>query len=404
MSYLYEYLLFLAQAVTLTVVVLIVLSALASFGNRRSAPSSGHLAVTKLNDQLEDYRNDLRGLLLEKDAYKQLTKAEERESKAKAKADKEAEKKKAEAQPQATATDEAEADTQQPSPTLPVAKPLPGRPRLFVVDFEGDIQASKVDHLSHAITAVLTVASIEDEILVRVESPGGLVHAYGLAASQLARIRSREIPLTVAVDKVAASGGYMMAAVANRIISAPFAVLGSIGVVAQVPNVHRLLKKNDVDVEVLTAGKYKRTLTILGENTEEGREKFVEELEVTHELFQEHVSRFRPAVDIEAVATGEAWYGERAIGMKLVDEIMTSDDYMIKSCESRDVLQVSWKEDKKPLDRLFERIQAGIRSLSNRWASQAMPTPSMSVDSRHSTWLGRMHSSNWTTKVDFNDE
>lgn len=361
MTYLYQYLLFLAQAVTIAAVVVVILAAMASFGARRSQGGSndGHLAVTQLNEQLEETRDNLRALLLDKDALKLLNK---QEAKA-AKAAKTAKPSPAPAAPdQDAAGEDAGSDTAEEAatPRLQVAEPLPGRPRLFVIDFEGDLQASRVEQLRREITALLTVASRQDEVLVRVESPGGLVHAYGLAASQLARIRARDIPLTVAVDKVAASGGYMMACVANRILSAPFAVIGSIGVVAQVPNVHRLLKNNDIDVEVLTAGKFKRTLTVVGENTEEGREKFIEELEITHELFQQHIGQYRPAVDLETVATGEAWYGERAIDLQLVDELVTSDDYMTVSCAERDVLLLNWQVEKKPLDRLMQRAQAAL--------------------------------------------
>ena len=167
------------------------------------------------------------------------------------------------------------------------------------------------------------------------------------------RVRNQGIPLTAVVDKVAASGGYLMAAVANKIVAAPFAVVGSIGVVAQVPNVHRLLKKNDVDVEVLTAGKYKRTLTLLGENTEEGREKFQQELEDVHALFQEFVVENRPEMDIATVATGEAWYGSRALELNLVDRLATSDEYLMVACEDKDVFQVEWKQSSKPLERLL---------------------------------------------------
>lgn len=386
MSYLYQYLLFLAQAVTIAVVVLVIFSGLASLGSRRSqgGASDGHLTVTKLNEQLEDTRNDLRSMLLDKDAFKELSKREAKQRKREAKL---TAKNAAKSMPKSDSDETADAEetTEVASEgtdsstgidgRLQVAEPLPGRPRLFVIDFEGDIQASRVEQLRREITALLTVASLEDEVLVRVESPGGLVHAYGLAASQLARVRDRKIPLTVAVDKVAASGGYMMAAVANRILSAPFAVVGSIGVVAQVPNVHRLLKKNDIDVEVLTAGKYKRTLTVVGENTEEGREKFIEELEVTHALFQEHIAHFRPAVDVAAVATGEAWYGERAIAMQLVDELITSDDYLLSACGERDVLLLKWQVEKKPLDRLLERTQLLVSAVMRRLAGGTDGSP-----------------------------
>jgi len=210
----------------------------------------------------------------------------------------------------------------------------PATKRLFVLDFKGDVQASQVDQLREEITALLLLSKPEDEVLVRVESPGGVVHGYGLAASQLSRLRDRQIPLTVAVDKVAASGGYMMACVANRIIAAPFAIIGSIGVVAQVPNFNRLLKKYDVDYKEYTAGEYKRTVSILGEITPQGEQKFLAQLADTHELFKSFVSQKRPAAQIQEIATGEHWYAERALSLGLVDQIITSDDYLLQAYQA----------------------------------------------------------------------
>src|SRR5690606_11055820 len=201
------------------------------------------------------------------------------------------------------------------------------KPRVFVLDFDGDIKASATDNLRHEVTALLSLASAEDEVVLRLESGGGMVHGYGLAASQLARIRQAGVPLTVCVDKVAASGGYMMACIGDKVLSAPIAILGSIGMVAQLPNVHRLLKKHDIDFEVLTAGEYKRTLTVFGENTEKGREKFQEDLETTHELFKNFVGRYRPQLSIDEIATGEVWLGVSALNKHLVDELKTSDEY-----------------------------------------------------------------------------
>ena len=204
----------------------------------------------------------------------------------------------------------------------------PSRRRVFVLDFIGDLQASGVDALRQEVTAVLTRARSDDEVVVRVESAGGLVHGYGLVASQLNRIVAAGVRLTVCVDKVAASGGYLVACVADQILAAPFAVLGSIGVVAQIPNIHRLLKRHDVDVELLTAGKYKRTLTVLGENTEEGRQKFQHDLDATHALFKRHVAERRARLDIDSVATGEIWLGTDALAKGLIDRIQTSDEYL----------------------------------------------------------------------------
>nr|EKS1069935.1 protease SohB [Cronobacter sakazakii] len=206
-----------------------------------------------------------------------------------------------------------------------------------------------------------------DEVLVRLESPGGVVHGYGLAASQLQRLRERQIPLTIAVDKVAASGGYMMACVANNIVAAPFAIIGSIGVVAQIPNFNRLLKRNDIDIELHTAGQYKRTLTLLGENTEEGREKFREDLNETHHLFKEFVHSMRPSLDIDAVATGEHWYGVQAKEKGLVDEISTSDDLIIARMAEREVVSLRYMQRKRLMDRFTGSAAQSLDRLLLRW-------------------------------------
>jgi serine protease SohB len=346
MDFVYEYLMFLAQAVTIVVAVLIVISSIASLGMKQAhVAEEGHLKVTKLNDRLRNLRFTMEDSLLTADEAK---KQHKRETKEAAKAAKSEAKSKA----KSAKHDGGERDGE-------------SSPRAYVARFEGDVRASAIDHLRLEISSILTMATPEDEVIVCVESPGGMVHSYGLAASQLMRVRSKGIPLTVAVDKVAASGGYMMAAVANKILAAPFALVGSIGVVAQVPNVHRLLKKNDVDVEVLTAGKYKRTLTTFGENTEEGREKFIEELEDIHALFQEFVAENRVDLDMDKIATGEAWYGKRALDLNLVDQLLTSDEYLMGLCEERDVYEVKWEEAKKPIDRLLGKVSGTFDRANN---------------------------------------
>lgn len=204
------------------------------------------------------------------------------------------------------------------------------KPALYVIDFHGDIRATQVDQLRDEITSVLSIAKPEDEVMIRLDSPGGAVNGYGLAASQLQRIRDKNIPLTVCIDKVAASGGYLMACVANQIIAAPFAIIGSIGVVAQIPNFHRFLKKNNIDVELLTAGEYKRTLTLFGENTDKGREKFQEDLDQIHVAFRDYIIKRRSKIDIDKVATGEHWLASDGYELQLVDKLSTSDDYLIE--------------------------------------------------------------------------
>ena len=321
MEFIYEYGLFLAQAVTFVAAILIVAASLVALGQRQKADQhEGHIEVRDVNEKYHHIGEHIQQLVVEPDVLKATRKAEKKTEKAKRKA---ARKK------QGKGVDDTER-----------------RKCLYVLDFEGDIKASAADNLREEISAVLPQVKPGDELLVRVESPGGMVHGYGLAASQLQRIRDAGVPLTIAVDKVAASGGYMMACVANRIIAAPFAVIGSIGVLAQLPNFHRLLKKHDIDFELFTAGEYKRTVTMFGENTEKGREKFTQELEETHALFKDFVSANRPGLDIAKVATGEIWYGRKAIDVGLVDELQTSDAFVQGRLADWDVFEVRFVHKK----------------------------------------------------------
>ena len=370
MDFLFEYLMFLGQVVTLVVAFLIIASSLAGLSGRQHG-DQGHLVIRKLNERVRELRFTMENHLLTaeeaKRQHKSESKSEKAEAKKAAKAAKLAAKQKPGVKKTAVADEQGDSDAgTEGQGVAEVAPKLEGqKDRTFVIHFDGDTAASGVDFLSVEISAVLTMAGANDEVVICLESPGGMVHSYGLAASQMMRIRNKGIPLTAIVDRVAASGGYLMAAVANKILAAPFAVIGSIGVVAQIPNLHRLLKKNDVDVEVLTAGKYKRTLTLLGENTDEGREKFREELEDVHALFQEFVAENRPELDIEAVATGEAWYGKRALELNLVDGLATSDEYLIELCETRDVFEVTWEETKKPIDRVLDKFNGLLDRVSH---------------------------------------
>ncbi|CCJ75504.1 protease SohB [Cronobacter muytjensii] len=335
-----EYGLFLAKIVTVVVAIAIVIALIANLTQRKKA-QRGELRVTRLGEEYKEMKEEVAAALLDPHQHKQWHKNQKKKNKQEAKAAK-ARAKRGEA--------------------VPASKPT-----LYVLDFKGSIDAHEVSALREEVTAVLAVAKPEDEVLLRLESPGGVVHGYGLAASQLQRLRERQIPLTVAVDKVAASGGYMMACVANKIVAAPFAIIGSIGVVAQIPNFNRLLKRNDIDIELHTAGQYKRTLTLLGENTEEGREKFREDLNETHQLFKGFVHSMRPSLDIDAVATGEHWYGVQAQEKGLVDEISTSDDLIIARMQEREVVSLRYMQRKRLMDRFTGSAAQSVDRLLLRW-------------------------------------
>ena len=226
------------------------------------------------------------------------------------------------------------------------------RPNVFVLEFKGDLFASAVRNLREEVTAITVVAGKDDEVVIRLESAGGAVPHYGLAAAQLLRLRDKALKVTVCIDRIAASGGYMMACVADKIIAAPFAIIGSIGVVAQVPNLYRLLKKHDVDFQEMTAGEFKRTVSVFGEITERGRKKFQEELEDTHLLFKEFVKAHRPKLDLEQVATGEHWLARRGLELGLVDQLRTSDEYLVDRAHEANLYQVSFERARSLRERL----------------------------------------------------
>ena len=349
-EFFYEYGLFFLKALTFVIaIVVIVVAVVATASRSRGAPGAsheGHIEIKKYNERLEDLQDALTYSLLDPVEQKEADKEKKEKRKAEKKASKAAAKKarKQRGDGETIIKDKA-------------------KPRLYVLDFDGDIRASEVEKLRREITAVLTSATTDDEIVVRLESGGGMVTSYGLAASQLDRIRDKKIPLTICVDKVAASGGYMMACVADKLVAAPFAVLGSIGVVAQIPNFHRLLKELNIDFELLTAGKYKRTLTVFGENTDEAREKFLEDIERIHGQFKQYVGERRPELDLEKVATGEIWSGQDTIDLKLADELSTSDQYLIDACDEREVLVLSYKEKKNLMDRFSLGIQGTVEAV-----------------------------------------
>jgi len=334
LEFITEYGLFLAKTVTFVIAVMVIVGVLAGLSGRVRKHTRGELEITHLNEIMDEMGSALQGAMSNPSEQKQLKKQKKKEVKASKKASK-----------------------KEPSE----------KKRVFLLDFKGDIKASAAANLREEITAVLSQAKPEDEIVVRLESAGGMVHSYGLAASQLDRIKKKGIPLTVCVDKVAASGGYMMACVADKILAAPFSILGSIGVVAQLPNFNRLLKKHDVDVELHTAGEHKRTLTMFGENTDEGREKFVEDLEDTHELFKNFVSQHRDSVDINAIATGDIWLGTRAKALSLVDELMTSDEYLVECAADANIYEVKYAQHKSLPEKVGLAAESSADRLLLRW-------------------------------------
>ncbi len=330
MEYLWQLGLFAGKALLIVVAIVTILIVFFSLISRQRALH--HLDVENLNEKHKGLADLLKGQILDKKQIKAEKKSQKKEEK---------------------------------------VQKDPKRARAYVIDFEGDIRASNVSCLREEITTVLRVARPGDEVIIRLESSGGLVHSYGLAAAQLERVRKQNLNLTVCVDKVAASGGYMMACVANKIIAAPFAILGSVGVLAQVPNFHRLLKKHDIDYQELTAGEYKRTISVLGEITPQGKEKFLEQISDTHALFKEFVAAHRPQVKLDEVATGEHWFGLRALNLKLADAIDTSDAYISQLEKDHDIYRVAYEAKKKLSEKIASAVHMAADQLIDKVFTQS---------------------------------
>lgn len=323
-----EYGLFLLKVITVLISVIVLISFVAA--SKKSNTSEG-LEIENLNDKYKGLSDSLNKVVMEKDEWKKKQKSE----KAIAKKNK---------------------------------KKKTRKPKAYILDFIGDIKASAVPSLREEVTAILDIAKRNDQIVLRLDNHGGVVHEHGLAASQLARIRQKKIHLTVVVDKVAASGGYLMASVANKIYAAPFAILGSIGVIAQLPNFNRLLDNYGVDFEQITAGQYKRNVTMFGKNTDEDREKLKDQLEEIHELFKSSVNEYRPQLDLERVATGEHWYGSKALELGLIDEIKTSDELLIEMAKKYEIFSVKLKVKKPLKKRLLSNIDSLLEKVDDiRW-------------------------------------
>ncbi len=306
---------FSAKAVIIVALILILIAGIVAILARGKEKMGGKISIKNLNKYYDEVKQSLLEQILSKKDFKKHLKKVKTHSKQQANA-------------------------------------LP-RKNIFIIDFNGDMKASAVTSLREEVTAILNITTPEDQVLVKIESGGGMVHAYGLAAAQLLRIREKNIPLIVSVDKVAASGGYMMAAVANKIISAPFAIIGSIGVIVQLPNFNRVLKDKHIDFEQITAGSFKRTLTLFGENTKEAREKLHQEIEAIHGLFKNLILEHRKDVDIEKISTGEHWLGKQALPLNLVDELMTSDDYLLAHSKDYNLFEIKFHVKKSFTEKLF---------------------------------------------------
>ncbi|MEM8843542.1 MAG: protease SohB [Pseudomonadota bacterium] len=332
MEFISDYGMFLAKAVTILVVVWLIVALIVSASQKQQ--DEDQIEIKNLNKKFAHMKLLMQQALLSKKEVKALAKQIKKDNK----------------------------------------KKDDGRKRVYVLNFVGNIKASAVKHMRKEITALLSVATSNDEVVVCLENAGGMVHEHGLAASQLQRIKERNIPLTVAVDKVAASGGYMMACVADRILAAPFSIIGSIGVIAQIPNFNKLLEKHGIEYEQIKAGDFKRTLTMFGKNTDEDRARFTEQMEETHDLFKEFVADNRSQLDIAKIATGEHWLGKKALELELVDELITSDDYLLKQSEDADVYEIKHSSPKSFSEKIMGNAQMAFDRVLTAWWEKKLLT------------------------------
>lgn len=335
MEFLMEYGLFLAKIFTLLIFLAIIIAMIAGSIMRSRDPGMRiKLKAVHLNKRMQGIEKQLQNIIMPQKEFKSLLKLEKKQNKKDKK------------------------------------KKQKDKLNVYVINFIGDMKASDVKSLTDTISLILKVSKPKEEVVLRLESGGGYVHSYGLAAAQLLRLREHKLNLTVCVDKVAASGGYLMAAMADKICAAPFAILGSIGVVGVVPNINKLLKKGNIDVEYHTSGQYKRTLTVVGQNDSKGRKKFQQDLQQTHKLFKDIIKKYRPSLPMAKVSTGEIWYGNDAIKMKLADEIITAEEYLFLKTGKADLYEVAVKEKKNMAERIGKAGDEAVGNLADKLLSR----------------------------------
>ena len=328
MSFLSEYSLFLLKALTTVLSILFCVSGTLALSRKKPFSLEGELKIKSLNEQWQDWTNTLDKNILSKKVFKSKQKQSKKEKKSHA-----------------------------------LDLNIDQKKRIFVLDFKGDIRACQVETFRKLTSAILSVATDQDEVVIRLESPGGLVSHYGLAASQMTRFKTANIPLTVCIDRVAASGGYLMACVADKIVAAPFAIIGSIGVITATPNFHKLLKKNDIDYELFTSGQFKRTVTLFSETTKAGRQKKQAQIDTIHDAFKSFLKKNRPNVNLNEIATGEYWLASETLDLNLVDLLDTSDDYLFRYRQDKQIYHLAIDHPKRLIDKLLHKTENSFLSL-----------------------------------------
>ena len=229
----------------------------------------------------------------------------------------------------------------------------PDKSNLYYLEFEGDIQASEAAKLKQEILVCLQVAKPTDVFLILVESSGGSVSNYGDLYSVMEMIKKRGHTLWVAIDRVAASGGYLISLPADKIFATPFALIGSIGVLSEVPNFGGLLDKYGVKMEEYTAGERKMNISMFRENGEEQKEHHRKKLGKIHELFKAQLVKYRggliekKGVDIGELMEGDFWMGENAFELGLVDELKSSVEILLDEKDHFNILKVNYHNEPK---------------------------------------------------------
>ncbi|KAL7534110.1 hypothetical protein ACHAWF_004724 [Thalassiosira exigua] len=204
------------------------------------------------------------------------------------------------------------------------------RKNLFVTRFPGDVTASQLNELREEVTGILRASQPRDEALLILQSGGGTVTGYGLAAAQLQRFKANGMKLTV------------------------------IGVISEIPNAYDRLKKEGIEFQTVTAGKYKRTVTPTKKVTKEDLAKSTEDIQEIFDLFKSFVASQRPQLDIEDVATGDTWFGEDALEKGLCDELAAADDVLLEFADGGyDLYEVAYDPGSERAGRLLAGLPGG---------------------------------------------
>lgn len=231
-------------------------------------------------------------------------------------------------------------------------------PNLGVIKIEGEI--TKVDDILENIDKAIKDERIKG-VLLHVDSPGGAL-APSIELSMAVKRLALKKPVVAYAAGSMTSGSYYASIWSNYIIANPGAFIGSIGVLFQAPNVSELAKKLGISEQIITAGEYKQMGTFTREWTPKERGALKELIDDAYGLFIKDVALARglDATKPESFANARVFIAEKALHVKLIDEVGSIAEAKAKLVELTGVKTAVW-EKPDAVDKWMKKLESSSK-------------------------------------------